>query len=358
MNKYCLLSLLIVILSSCLDIFREDIEINKIKSSVQSVKSGNKIELKNGLIVELLGVKPTTISKKYLEEHVKGKSVSLRCDSYSKKKTIKTYKTTVKAYVRVNNEITSVNGKILELDFSPLNQNLLKDSLEAFVRYVSHDERRTLTPEELLTYMKPATFAIFAKEGDATGMGTGFFISETGLALTNNHVFNYNSDGAVIYFFGENGQLNTSSAKNIEQILFSYGGDEDNQKIDFTVFQVRLNGNEKVSYMPLVKQHINEGMQIAKIGCPANNVCNFQTGILSNYNEGYLTHSISCNHGDSGGPVVNMKGEVVGVNQSIEFNEALSKMTGTLQKAEGIAFAVDAVLIRSVLDQKEIKYGH
>lgn len=354
MNKYYLLSLLIVLLASC----TKEIDINKIKSKVQNVKTGNKIELKNGLTVELLGINPTANSKKYLEEHVKGKNVSLRRDSHSKRKTIKSYKTSVKAYVRIENEKGSVNGKILELDFSPLNQNLLKDSLQAFKGYVNPDnERRILAPEELLTYMKPATFAIFAKEDGKTGMGTGFFISETGLALTNNHVFNYNSEEAVICFFGENGHLNTSNTRNIEKILFTYGGDEDNQKIDFTVFQVRLNNDEKVSYMPLVKQHINEGTQIAKIGCPASNVCNFQTGILSNYNEGYLTHSISSNHGDSGGPVVNMRGEVVGINQSIEFNEALSRMTGTVQKAEGIAFAVDAVLVRRVLDKEKIKYG-
>lgn len=79
---------------------------------------------------------------------------------------------------------------------------------------------------------------------------------------------------------------------------------------------------------------------------------------MSNYNEGYFfTHSISSNHGDSGGPVANFYGEVVGINQSIEFNESLTKMSGSLQKAEGIAYAVDAMLIRELLDYNGIKYG-
>ena len=32
-------------------------------------------------------------------------------------------------------------------------------------------------------------------------------------------------------------------------------------------------------------------------------------------------------------------------------------MTGTVQKAEGIAYGVDAVLIRRILDENNIQYG-
>ena len=356
MKKMLISSLIVLTFVSCGQ-KKRNIDINKIKSTIVSVKSGNTVELTNGLTVELLGVEPTENGRKYLEEYAKGKSVSLRCDSKQGKKSIKTYMTTVRAYVKIAGEPISLNGKLLLSRKASLNQNRLHDSLNVYKRYVNPDRRPILTDSELLTIMKPATFMIFTREGESLACGTGFFINDSGLALTNHHVFNHDTSNAVICFFGEDGVLNTSNRKHISHILFSYRGEGELSKIDFTVFQVQMNGNEKVSYLPLVRNHINDGERIAKIGCPAGTVCNFQTGNLSNYNQGYLTHSISCNQGDSGGPVVNFRGEVVGVNQSIEFNQALSAMTGSVQKAEGIAYAVDAVLIREVLDANGIEYG-
>lgn len=354
-RNYLILVLLSLLLICCSR--QKEIEINQVKSPVVKVISGNKIELKNGLKVEMLGLKPSENSKKYIEEHIKGKTVTLRCDSKQKRKTLKSYKTTVRAYVKVQGESGSLNGKLLSLRLADFNQNILKDSLDSYKRIVQTRLRPTLTDSELLTYMKPATFMIYVREGESEACGTGFFIDQFGLALTNNHVFNYGTDEAVIYFFGKDGCLDKSNYRKINRILLSYKGDDDNAKIDFTVFQIQLDNAEKVSFLPLIDRHINDGERIAKIGCPAGTVCNFQTGNLSNYNEGYFTHSIASNQGDSGGPIVNFRGEAVGINQSIEFNESLSRMTGSVQKAEGIAYAVDALLIREILDSKGIAYG-
>ena len=82
--------------------------------------------------------------------------------------------------------------------------------------------------------------------------------------------------------------------------------------------------------------------------------------IYKNINSGneylYITHSCGTNNGDSGGPLVNFYAEVVGINQSIQFNEYLSRLTGSAQKADGIAYAVDAVTIRRLLKENNIEY--
>lgn len=319
---------------------------------VVEVIDGSHIRLQNGLTVELIGIDPSALGEKYMNSFVKGKTVRLVADKQDIKQTYKSKSSTVRAYVRVDGMLGSLNGKLLKEGWADgLNLSFLQDSATAYSQYWKNDEQRVLLNDAELQYkIKPATFLV----GTESGYGTGFYISSTGIALTNNHVLNDNDTERYIVPFGEDGSLDVKRSKTVGKILYTYHKD----KIDFTIFQVNLDRDEKVSYLKLSEKHLNDGERIAKLGCPAGTYCNFQTGNLSNYNEGYyFTHSIASNHGDSGGPVVDFYGDVVGINQSIEFNEALSEMSGSLQKAEGIAYAVDISLVKSVLDNIGIQYG-
>lgn len=321
------------------------IKVDGIQSKVQKVLTGNEIELNNGLTVEILGIKPTEHTKVYLEKQVKGETVTVITDS-RQKQFIKSYKTKVKAYVKLKGDKYCISGKLLLNGTASLRQTAVHDSLEHFKTYLG-GERPMMSQTELLTYMKPATFMIYCQD---ESLGTGFFINENGLALTNNHVYD-GSQNAIICFFGEDGKLDVTNYRKINRMFYTVSTGE-RDRIDFTVFQVQLDNGEKVRYMPLVKQHARDGERIAKIGCPlGTSLCNFQPGTLSHYNEGYFTHSIPTNHGDSGGPIVNFKGEVIGVNQSIEFNNVIQ------EQAKNIAYGVDAVLIRKVLEENNIQYG-
>ena len=325
----------------------ESIKVDGIQSKVQKVLSGNEIELKNGLKVEILGIKRTEHTKEFLEKHVKGETVTIISDS-KQKQFIKSYKTKVKAYVKQKGEKYCISGKLLLNGTAKLRQTSVHDSLEHFKAYPNiGGERPTMSQTELLTYMKPATFIVI---GQDKSIGTGFFINDNGLALTNNHVYD-GSTNAVICFFGEDGKLDATNYRKINRVLYTGRGGEKG-RIDFTVFQVQLDNDEKVRYLPLVRQHARDGEPIAKIGCPlGTSLCDFQPGTLSHYNEGYFTHNIPTNHGDSGGPIVNFKGEVIGVNQSIDFNEVIQ------EQAKGIAYGVDAVLIKEILEENNIQYG-
>lgn len=327
------------------------IRVDGIQSKVVKVLSGNAIELQNGLIVEILGIKPSEHTKEYLEKHVKGQSVMVISDS-KQPQYVKSMMTQVRAYVKVKGEKQDVSGKLLLNKTAQLRQTFVTDSIKPFAKYAKGDiPRKKMSSSELLTYMKPATFMIRTEHG----MGTGFFINDNGLALTNNHVLN-NDDGigsVVIYFFGNDGKIDNSNFRHVERIIITERG----EKIDYTIFQVKLDNGEKVKYLPLVDRHLRDGEVVAKLGCPIGEPCNFQTGVLSNYKDGYFAHSISSNHGDSGGPIVNFKGEAVGINQSIAMNSAFTMQTGSVQRAEGIAYAVDAMLIRNILDKNNISYG-
>lgn len=331
------------------------------EGNVVKVIDGRTVELQNGLKVQLLGVKGSELSKKYLVEHVQGKNVVIIRDvnSNTPRETYKKMPKKIKSYLRIKGETLSINGKLLQMDYCKLDLSNCKDSSEVFSQYVKYPHPdRLYRDEELLTKIKPATFQILHENGS---LGTGFFINENGLAVTNNHVLSPQNMDAVCIFFGENGQLDSHNYRNIDRIVLTCAG----EKIDFSVFQVRLDQNEKVPYLPLARSKQNDGIRVAKLGCPAGVVSNFQTGTLSNYNtlvdnSGneylYITHSCGTNNGDSGGPLVNFYAEVVGINQSIQFNEYLSRLTGSAQKADGIAYAVDAVTIRRLLKENNIEY--
>lgn len=350
-NLFIFLVNLTIILTSC-SMFQKERKVSGTKGSVIAVIDGKTIKLQNGLTVELLGINPSDLGKKYMEEHIIGKQVTLIADKQDPRQTYKTASTKVRAYVKLMGESGSLNGKLLtERWANGVNINHLRDSAKVFGDYWNGTGTRTLlSASELQLKMKPATFQVLTDNGS----GTGFFINDNGLALTNNHVFNETNSEAVIAFFGENGTLDENNYRAIRQIIFSYK----EGKVDFTIFQVALKEGERVPYLKLCDKHVPDGEPIAKIGCPTGTKCNFQTGNLSNYNEGYyFTHSISSNHGDSGGPIANFYGEVIGINQSIEFNESLSLATNSVQKAEGIAYAVDILLIKEFLDYHNIKYG-
>lgn len=338
----CLVVLLgiVVFLSGCKN---NNIKVNGIQSKVVKVISGNQIELQNGLKVEILGIKPTQHTEKYLKEHVKNEVVTIIRDS-KQREFIGTYKSKVKAYVKIKGERLCVSGKLLLNKTAELRQTSVKDSLQHFIEYAKQDiPRPEMTSTELVTYMKPATFQIILDDGST---GTGFFINDNGLALTNNHILD-GTKNAVICFFGDNGTLDQTNTRYINSFVLT----SEHEKVDFTVFYVQLRPNEKVRYMPLVSRHAKDGEEIFKLGCPVGIHADFQGGILSNYNDGYFTRSIGTNHGDSGGPIVNKRGEVVGVNQSIEFNPVIN------EQAKGIAYGVDALLIRKVLDDNDVEYG-
>ena len=317
------------------------IQVNGMQSSVRSIISGKEIELQNGTKVVLLGVKDSENSKKYLEQHVKGKRVTIISDS-KQPQFISTYLTTIYAYVRVNGEKGCVQNKLLQTRLTKANTALRCDSLASFIEACKVKRHPIMSSSELLTYMKPATFLVMTENG----CGTGFYINNNGLALTNNHVWD-GSTTAQIALLTDNGDFDISNTRAINRVVATYK----DGNIDFTIFVVQLEGGERSAYLPLVDQHIPLGEPVAKLGCALAEAANYNTGVLSKYDEGSITHSINTNNGDSGSPICNMRGEVIGIHvasrRNLERNET----------ARGLSYGTDALVIKQVLDNLGIEYG-
>ena len=140
----CAAILVIILMTGC-DMFKKKRKITGTKGEVVSVINGNTLRLQNGLTVELLGVKPSDLGKKYMEEYIKGKYITLIADKQDSRQTYKTASTKVRAYVKVSGEPGSLNGKLLiEKWANGVNNNHLRDSAKVYNAYWNGGGTRVL----------------------------------------------------------------------------------------------------------------------------------------------------------------------------------------------------------------------
>lgn len=169
-------------------------------------------------------------------------------------------------------------------------------------------------------------------------VGSGFIYDDQGHIVTNNHVV---EDGVEYYVYFIDGSA-------FRAVLV--GRDPDT---DLAVLKIDTRG-ANLSFKPLRlsdSSALQIGEQIIVIGNPFELTGSVTTGIVSQKGRllqstrGYLIPGIiqidaAVNPGNSGGPVLNMRGEVVGVATAIE------SMTGQFS---GIGYAVSSNVVRRIV---------
>lgn len=187
----------------------------------------------------------------------------------------------------------------------------------------------------------------FGQASDATVSGSGFFISEEGYVLTNNHVVEGTQAVKVVLADGteQNAQIVGTDRYSDIAIL----------KTDGNVPAVAKLGDSDL---------LQPGESVIAIGSPLGDFKNTVTvGVVSatgraidsgqGYQiEGLIQTDAAINHGNSGGPLVNLAGEVVGINTLVVRNSGASS-----DVAEGLGFAIP-VNTAQVIAQQIITNGY
>jgi serine protease Do len=165
------------------------------------------------------------------------------------------------------------------------------------------------------------------------GVGSGFVYDNRGHILTNNHVVENAEKITVAFYDG------------VEAPAKVVGTDK---QTDVAVIKV-----DNTSYPALPKgdsAKLKVGELVMAVGSPFELSQSVTTGIISalernavgiNEYESFIQTDAPINRGNSGGPLVNMNGEVIGINSAI-----VSGSTGN----DGIGFAIPMKLANSVAE--------
>ncbi len=167
----------------------------------------------------------------------------------------------------------------------------------------------------------------------SSALGSGFVVSEDGYIVTNNHVIE-GADEITIEFF---------SGKELDATLV---GTDPNTDIAL----LKVEADEP---LPFVKfgnsDDAKVGDWVMAMGNPLGQGFSVSAGIVSARNralsgsyDDYIQTDAAINRGNSGGPLFNMNGDVIGVNTAI-----LSPNGGSI----GIGFSMASNVVTKVVDQ-------
>ena len=172
------------------------------------------------------------------------------------------------------------------------------------------------------------------RQRKSSSLGSGFVIDPSGIVITNNHVIADANEVTVIFNDGQ---------KLKAEVL---GKD---QKVDVAVLRVKPEKPLKaVKFGDSDKARV--GDWVLAVGNPFGLGGSVTAGIVSARNrnidsgpyDNYIQTDASINKGNSGGPLFNMDGEVIGINTAI-----LSPSGGSV----GIGFATPANTVQPVIEQ-------
>jgi len=158
--------------------------------------------------------------------------------------------------------------------------------------------------------------------------GTGFIIEENGYIVTNYHVIENAKSAAIFTYDGETHQVK----------LLGFN-------LDLDIALLKISGNFDALELA-DSEDIQLGEKVIAIGNPLGLQFSVSEGIISNINQAgpngikaYIQTDAALNPGNSGGPLIDKQGEVVGINNF--------KISGS----EGIGFALESNYIKDIVNE-------
>nr|HPM74768.1 trypsin-like peptidase domain-containing protein [Saccharofermentans sp.] len=213
---------------------------------------------------------------------------------------------------------------------------------------VTDPNRERLTTVEIVNQVSPATVTVYLYSDESgvnarSGSGSGFLITADGYIVTNAHVVTSleNQTGVKVAIPGYTDLFDAEIV----------GAD-----VQTDIAVLKVTSEEDLPYVTLGDSSaLQTGELVVAIGNPLGSFAGTVTvGVVSAVeremsNDGYLVTLIqtdaSINSGNSGGPLINSFGEVIGVTNA------------KMASAEGLGFAIPINSIESVI-QSLINYGY
>jgi putative serine protease PepD len=217
----------------------------------------------------------------------------------------------------------------------------------------SSGSSKALTATQIYKEDSTGVVAIKAVTSEGEDEGTGIVLNDKGLILTNDHVIK----GATSLTVDASGSSKkTTSAKIV--------GEEANQ--DLALIEVDPSGLELKPLTLASSSSVQVGDTVYAIGTPYGLEETFTKGIVSALNReisapdgskitGAIQTDAALNPGNSGGPLLDEQGEVIGVNSQIASDAAETE--GSQPGSTGVGFAISSNTVATVVKKIEAGEG-
>lgn len=210
------------------------------------------------------------------------------------------------------------------------NTNVIEQNEREFARINRSNNTNTkmLTATEIFEKYNSAVFMVYTADAYQSYQGSGFFISNDGIAVSNYHVFE------STYMGYEEIKLQDGKLYKIKEVLSK------NREHDFIIFKVDI-GDSRITSLPISNRIPKVGEKVYAIGSPHGLENTFSSGEISQLrgekNE-LIQISTPIDHGSSGGALINEFGEVIGITTA-----------GIESSGANLNFAININLIKEYL---------
>ncbi|MBS3076358.1 trypsin-like peptidase domain-containing protein [Candidatus Pacearchaeota archaeon] len=207
-------------------------------------------------------------------------------------------------YDKLSTEIIDSQNKITEISSSLIQANTELKNLGSKLGTIGQefDELKASTSADFSGIIEDAIKSVVTIRTDV-GQGTGFIITDDGYIVTNAHVL---VGGKTITAI-------TYEQENLPAKFIGYNADYDIAllKIDKSVQSIEIGNSDELQI----------GEKVIAIGNPLGLQFSVSEGIVSAINRpganginAYIQTDAALNPGNSGGPLINKQGEVIGIN--------------------------------------------
>lgn len=188
------------------------------------------------------------------------------------------------------------------------------------ISYTEPTEQRTYTATELNEMYRESVgeLAVYDKKGNCISVGSCFVYSADGQLITNYHVIEggYSAEATLA---GRTYQIS---------IVVSF-----DKEIDLALLKISANNSQPLQPVKVCRREHKTGETVYTLGNSQGLTSTFSKGIITYSDreyEGvhYVQHDAAISSGNSGGPLINEYGEVIGIN------------TLTLEDSQNLNFAI------------------
>ena len=204
-------------------------------------------------------------------------------------------------------------------------------------------------PTDIVEKARNATVLVASDQGEGGGFGSGVIISPTGLVLTNYHVIHRADLLRVFLYDPKDNNYYGAEVIGIDPIA------------DLALLQLKLDEDMlPITYLRIEYENYVIAEEVVAIGHPMGIQWTISLGHIANIERTgrvtpYVTtlqHSAEIHKGNSGGPLINKKGDIVGINTYLLMPN---------QEWSGIAYAVRGDIVKYAVEAMlsedgEVKY--